>query len=123
MRNAKIFSYIMLLLAEGMAILKDTYFYSMQRQASMRYRVDLVMAYSLIPICAIGVLLAFAVFYGKACRLLGIFLGLIALNIGLLMCNYYVLILRDYSGVVLIIGFSAGSSIAQIISDKIQHES
>lgn len=30
MRSAKILSYIMLLLAEGIAILKDTYFYSMQ---------------------------------------------------------------------------------------------
>lgn len=118
MRDTKIFSYITLFLAEAMAILKDTYFYSMQLQASMRYRVDLTMAYRLIPICVIGMLLAFAVSYGKSCRLLGVFLGLIVLNIGLVIFSYYTFIFRDYSGIILVTGFSIGGSVAQIISNK-----
>ncbi len=94
--------------------MNDTIFFQLQRQAAAWYQANEVLAYRLIPICLIGFLLALGMHFGKSSKLFGLFAALAVVNIGLLVMNYYILILHDFLGIALMLGFAAGGCISKV---------
>ena len=101
-----------ILAAEGVALLNDSLFCVLQQRAAEMYLSNLVLAYQLIPIGAIGVLLALSLCLGKKSNFTGLFTGLSLLNIGLLALNHFVFIFWRYNGISLMFGFSVTGAVA-----------
>ena len=112
-------AYICIAAAEVVAVLNDTVFHTLQRQAAMWYQTGAVLAYQLIPIALIGILLAVGAYLQRQNKSVTLHIGLIVLNIVLLLIHQFIAFFWEYDSICLIMGFSVGGVICGLIDRKI----
>ncbi|MDO4260665.1 MAG: hypothetical protein Q4C82_01185 [Eubacteriales bacterium] len=117
MKKATIQFYVALTVAQILALLYDTVFQSLQRQAGAWFQVRTVLVLRYIPLFVIGILLALCAHAGEERKGFGV-LGVLLFNAFVVVYHQYVFLLYDFIGVSIMTGFCAGAVILKLLSRR-----